>query len=110
MNEFPGYLMGSGIGWSTDTDPVDYDIQTTDPKQVKKFNMEKLRLGDIVCLRDQLYINGRGHWKGAKTVGVIIHGASTYADHGPGVNPIMSTKDGGFEVKKVENENIADYF
>jgi hypothetical protein len=69
VNEFPGYLMGSGIGWSTDMDPVDYDIQTTDPKQVKKFNMEKLRLGDIVCLRDQLYINGRGHWKGAITVG-----------------------------------------
>ena len=110
VNEFPGYLMGSGIGWSTDTEPVDYDIQTTDPKQVKKFDMEKLRLGDIVCLRDQLCINGRGHWKGSITVGVIIHGASTYAGHGPGVNPIMSTKDGRLEVKIVEKANIADYF
>ena len=64
----------------------------------------------IVCLRDQLCINGRGHWKGSVTVGVIIHGASTYAGHGPGVNPIMSTKDGRLEVKFVEKANIADYF
>ncbi len=33
-----------------------------------------------------------------------------YASHGPGVNPIMSTKDGRLEVKKVEKANIADYF
>ncbi len=110
VNEFPGYLMGSGIGWGTDIETGDYDIQTTDEKQVKKFEMEKLRLGDIVCLRDQLCINGRGHWKGAITVGVIVHGASTFAGHGPGVDPIMSTKDGRLEVKKVEKANIKEYF
>jgi hypothetical protein len=110
VKEVPGFLMGSGIGWSTDTEPVDYDIQTTDPKQVKKYNLESLRLGDIVCLRDQLCINGRGHWKGAATVGVIVHGASDYAGHGPGVNPIMSTKEGRLKVKIVEKANIADYF
>ena len=110
VKEIPGYLMGSGIGWSTDTEPVDYDIQTTDPKQVKKFNLESLRLGDIVCLRDQLCINGRGHWKGALTVGVIIHGASDYSGHGPGVNPILSTKHGRMDVTIVEKANIADYF
>jgi hypothetical protein len=110
VKEIPGYLMGSGIGWSTDTEPVDYDIQTTDPKQVKKFNLETLRLGDIVCLRDQLCVNGRGYYKGALTVGVIIHGASDYAGHGPGVNPIISTKDGSMKVKIVEKANIADYF
>jgi hypothetical protein len=110
VKEIPGYLMGSGIGWSTDTEPVDYDIQTTDPKQVNKFNMKTLRLGDIVCLRDQLCINGRGYYRGALTVGVIIHGASDYAGHGPGVNPIISTKDGYLEVKIVDKANIADYF
>jgi hypothetical protein len=110
VKEVPGYLMGSGIGWSTDTEPVDYDIQTTDPKQVKKFELESLRLGDIVCLRDQLCINGRGHWKGATTVGVIVHGASDYSGHGPGVNPIMSTKGSRLHVKIVEKANIADYF
>jgi hypothetical protein len=110
VKEIPGYLMGSGIGWSTNTEPVDYDIQTTDPKQVEKFNLETLRLGDIVCLRDQLCINGRGHWKGAVTVGVIVHGASDYSGHGPGVNPILSTKDGKLDVEIVEKANIADYF
>jgi hypothetical protein len=110
VKEVPGYLMGSGIGWSTYTEFVDYDIQTTDPKQIEKFNLESLRLGDIVCLKDQLCINGLGYWKGAVTVGVIIHGASDYSGHGPGVNPIMSTKDGPLEVELVEKANIADYF
>jgi hypothetical protein len=110
VKEIPGFLMGSGIGWSTNIEPVDYDIQTTDPKQVKKYNLESLRLGDIVCLKNQLCINGRGHWKGAVTVGVIVHGASDYAGHGPGVNPIMSTKEGRLEVTIVEKANIADYF
>ncbi len=110
VKEIPGYLMGSGIGWSTNTEPVDYDIQTTDPKQVEKFNLESLRLGDIVCLRDQLCINGRGHWKGAVTVGVIVHGASDYSGHGPGVNPVLSTKEGRLDAELVEKANIADYF
>jgi hypothetical protein len=110
VKTIPGYLMGSGIGWSTNIEPVDYDIQTTDPKQVKKFKLDTLRLGDIVCLKDQLCINGRGHYIGALTVGVVIHGASDYSGHGPGVNPIMSTQDGKIEAKIVKKANIADYF
>lgn len=43
-------------------------------------------------------------------IGVIVHGASDYSGHGPGVNPIMSTKGGRLMVKIVEKANIADYF
>ena len=109
VKEVPSYLMGSGIGWSTTTEPVDYDIQTTDPKAVAKYGLESLRLGDIVCLRDQLCINGRGYYKGAITIGVIVHGSSDYAGHGPGVNPIMSTKDGRLAVEIIDKANISDY-
>ncbi len=109
VKEVPSHLMGSGIGWETATEPVDYDIQTTDPKQVEKYGLETLRLGDVVCLRDQLCINGRGYWKGAVTIGVIVHGASDYSGHGPGVNPIMSTRGGRLHPKVVERANIGDY-
>lgn len=34
-------------------------------------------------------------------------GASDYAGHGPGVNPILSTKDGRLGYKIVEKANIA---
>jgi hypothetical protein len=109
VKEIPPFLMGSGIGFWPMTEPVDYDIQTTDPKAVKKYGLESLRLGDVVALRDQLCVNGRGYYKGAMTIGVIIHGASDYAGHGPGVNPILSTKEGKIEAKKGPDANIAYY-
>jgi len=110
VKEVPSFLMGSGIGFDTMTEPVDYDIQTTDPKAVKKYGLESLRLGDIVCLRDQLCINGRGYYKGAVTVGVVIHGSSDFSGHGPGVNPVLSTKDGRLGVELVKRANIADFW
>lgn len=110
VKEVPSFLMGSGIGFGTTTETGDYDIQTTDPKAVEKYGLETLRLGDIVCLRDQLCINGRGYYKGSITVGVIVHGASDLSGHGPGVDPILSTKEGRLEVKVVEKANIAEYF
>ncbi|MBN2334825.1 DUF4438 domain-containing protein [Candidatus Bathyarchaeota archaeon] len=110
VKEIPSFLMGSGIGFGTVTEPGDYDIQTTDPKAVKKYGLETLRLGDIVCLKDQLCINGRGYYKGAVTIGVIVHGASDFSGHGPGVDPILSTKDGRLGYKIVKKANIADWW
>jgi hypothetical protein len=109
VKEIPGYLMGSGVGFSRNTEPVDYDIQTNDPNAIKKYGLESLRLGDIVALKDQLCINGRGYYKGAITIGVIIHGASDYAGHGPGVNPLLSTKEGRLVTKLAPDANTALY-
>jgi len=66
-------------------------------------------LGDVVALRDQLCIHGRGYYRGATTVGVIVHGASDYVGHGPGVNPILSSKEGRIETRIDPNANIAYY-
>ncbi|NIU83510.1 MAG: DUF4438 domain-containing protein [Candidatus Thorarchaeota archaeon] len=91
------------------TEPGDYDIQTNDPKAIEKYDLRSLRLGDVVALKDQLCINGRGYYKDALTIGVIIHGASDYSGHGPGVNPILTTKDGRLKTKIEPNANIAYY-
>lgn len=109
VKEIPPFLMGSGIGFWPILEPVDYDIQTTDPKAVKKYGLEDLRLGDVVALRDQLCVNGRGYYKGALTIGVIVHGASDYAGHGPGVNPVLSTKQGLLGTTIEAKANIAYY-
>lgn len=105
----PGFLMGSGIGSTQNVEPGDYDIMTTDPATNKKYDLHKLRLGDIVLLEDQLCVNGRGYYKGAKTIGVIIHGWSDSAGHGPGVNPLLSTKDGRIKTVIDPNANTARY-
>lgn len=107
--EIPGYLMGSGIGWNPTTEPIDYDIQTICPEVVEELNLKKLRLGDIVALRDQACIYGRGYYRGALTIGVICHGFSDLAGHGPGVNPILSSLDGKIKIKIDLNANIALY-
>jgi hypothetical protein len=107
--EIPGYLMGSGIGFAPVTEPIDYDIQTTCPEAVEDFGLKKLRLGDVVALKDQACIYGRGHHRGALTIGVIIHGFSDLAGHGPGVDPILSSLDGKIKTRIDSNANIALY-
>lgn len=104
--EVPGYLMGSGIGGGF-LETVDYDIQTTCPEAVEKFNLKKLRLGDLVAIRDHYDYYGRGRYEGAITIGVIIHGFSDYAGHGPGVNPILSAKPGRIKTKIDPQANMA---
>lgn len=61
----------------------DYDIQTTDPKAIEKYDIEKLGLGDVVCLKDQLCINGRGYYKGAVTIGWSSTARATTPAMGP---------------------------
>jgi len=104
--EVPGYLMGSGIG-GQGIEAIDYDIQTTCPEAVERFNLKKLRLGDIVAIRDHYDYYGRGRYEGAVTIGVIIHGFSDYAGHGPGVNPILSALPGRIKVKLDPRANMA---
>lgn len=102
----PGHIMGSGIGGSF-LEPVDYDIQTTCPEIVEKYNLKELKLGDLVAIMDHYDYYGRGRYVGAVTVGVIIHGWSDYAGHGPGVNPILTSKDGRIKLKIDKDSNIA---
>ena len=104
----PGFLMGSGIG-SGPLEPGDYDIMSTDPATNEEYGLDKLRLGDIVLLEDQLCMYGRGYYKGASTIGVIIHGWSDALGHGPGVNPLLSTKDGRIETVINPRANTARY-
>jgi hypothetical protein len=81
--ELPAYIMGSGIGYWPIAEYVDYDIQTTCPEAIAELKLEELRLGDVVALRDQYCGYGRGYYKGAMTIGIVIHGASDIAGHGP---------------------------
>lgn len=104
--EIPGYLMGSGIG-GQGIEAIDYDIQTTCPEAVEKFNLKKLRLGDIVAIRDHYDYYGRGRYEGAVTIGTIIHGFSDYSGHGPGVNPILSAMPGRIKIKLDPAANMA---
>jgi len=104
----PGHIMGSGLGGSF-IENNDYDIQTTCPETVEKYNLKKLRLGDIVAITDHYDYYGRGRYVGAVTIGVVIHGWSNMAGHGPGVNQLLSALPGKIKLKFDPNANMAYY-
>jgi hypothetical protein len=106
--EVPGHIMGSGMGGSF-LEPVDYDIQTTCPEVVEELGLKKLRLGDLVAIRDHYDFYGRGRYEGAITVGVVIHGWSDSAGHGPGVNPLLSAMPGKIRTRIDPHANTAYY-
>jgi hypothetical protein len=102
----PPQIMGQGVG-ERPTEFGYWCIQTTCPESVKEYGLRRLRIGDVVALQDQFCGYGRGYLKGATTIGVVIHGASDIAGHGPGVNPVITCRNG--EVKPlIDHEaNIA---
>jgi hypothetical protein len=106
--EVPGHIMGSGLGGAF-LESVDYDIQTTCPEIVEELGLKKLRLGDLVAIRDHYDFYGRGRYEGAVTIGVVIHGFSDYSGHGPGLNPILSALPGRITTRIDPDANTA-YF
>jgi hypothetical protein len=111
--EIPGHIMGSGIGVPVKGIPfieyIDYDIQTTCPEVVEEYGLKKIKLGDLVAIRDHYDFYGLGRYKDAVTIGVCIHGWSDYAGHGPGLNPILSALPGKIKIKIDADANVAYY-
>jgi hypothetical protein len=108
VKEIPGHIMGSGIG-SSFIETLDYDIQTTCPETVEQYDLKSLNLGDVVAIRDHYNFRGAGRYEGAVTIGVIIHGWSDYAGHGPGVTTVLSALPGRIETRIDPHANAAYY-
>jgi hypothetical protein len=111
VTEVPGKMMGSGMGGGSGGMPDlgDFDIQSTSPELTKKFNLSKLRIGDIVAIKDMYSHYARGIYPGAVTVGVVSHGASFMSGHGPGVPPVMSSVPGRIKPVIDAKANVAYY-
>lgn len=86
----PAKIMGSGLGSLTCT-RGDYDITTQDPRAIKEYKLETLRLGDIVAIEDADNSYGRCYKKGAVSICIVIHTNSYAAGHGPGVMTLMTS-------------------
>ncbi|OGH60388.1 MAG: DUF4438 domain-containing protein [Candidatus Lindowbacteria bacterium RIFCSPLOWO2_12_FULL_62_27] len=104
----PGALMGSGLGHN-DSYKGDYDIQTSDPEVVKQHRLDRLRLGDVVAIQDHKSAYGWSYKKGAVTIAVVIHGDSSLAGHGPGVQTVLTSPGGWFKPTLDPNANIGRY-
>ena len=102
----PPELMGAGIGGSSERS--DYDIQTADRDVIAQHGLERLRLGDLVAIRDYDNAFGHGYRKGAWTIACVAHADSVMAGHGPGVNTILTGPASHIRPQVAEGVNIAD--
>ncbi len=85
----PAYMMGSGVG-SGSMHRGDYDIMTSDADAVKEFDVDKLRLGDLVMITDHDTRYGVAYRKGYVSVGVVVHTDCIQSGHGPGVCMLLT--------------------
>jgi len=105
----PASVMGSGLGRSTVV-RGDYDIQTFDEATCDAYGLRELRLGDVVAIVDADNSYGRIYRSGAISVGVVVHGHSQLAGHGPGVTTILTSAKGEIDVSVDAAANLATYF
>jgi hypothetical protein len=103
----PAACMGSGIG-SSNVATGDYDIMTGDSEAMEKYQLGKLRFGDIVALLDHDNRYGRDYHRGAITVGVVVHSNCILAGHGPGVSTLMTCATTLIEPVLDPQANLAD--
>lgn len=103
----PAAVMGSGLGRATVV-RGDYDIQTFDDSMAEKYGLRDLRLGDIVAIADADHSYGRIYRTGAISVGVVAHGRSFVAGHGPGVTSLLTSPLGKIEPVLDAAANLAN--
>jgi len=102
----PAEIMGSGLG-ADNTYRGDYDIQFFDEKNVKKYHLEDLRLGDLVAILNADHSFGRIYKTGAVSIGIVVHTISVIAGHGPGVTTLMTSPNGKIKPMINPDANIA---
>lgn len=103
----PAVCMGSGVGSSRIT-TGDYDIMTSDAETVKKYQLDKIRFGDLVAILDHDNTYGRTYRQGAVTIGIVIHSDCKFSGHGPGVTTLFTCAAGEIEPILSKKANIAD--
>jgi len=104
----PGALMGSGLG-HPDPASGDYDITTMDTGLIRKHQLDRLCLGDLVALMDCDNTFGRHFLTGAVTIGVVVHADSILSGHGPGVMTLLSCRSSGIKPRRDAGANIGRY-
>ena len=102
----PAAIMGSGLG-ANQTQSGDYDIQLFDQTVRDQYELDTLRLGDLVAIIDADHSYGRIYRQGAISVGIVVHTNCVTAGHGPGVTSLMTSASGKITPQIDVKANIA---
>ena len=102
----PAAIMGSGLG-ANQVNSGDYDIQLFDQTIIDQYELESLRLGDLVAIIDADHSYGRIYRQGAISVGIVVHTNCVTAGHGPGVTTLMTSPTGKIIPQISQKANVA---
>lgn len=73
-----------------------------------EYGLDGLRFGDIVAIVNADHSYGRIWREGAISVGVMVHGRSKSAGHGPGVTTLFTSKEGNIELVDDPEANLVN--
>lgn len=104
----PPHLLGAGAGLTSEGGSV--HVQTTDKAALAEHNLDNLRLGDIVALKDYDSSWNHGYRREAMGIGVIGQGNSPRNGYGPGITLLMTAVGGAIEPVVTPNMNLKDLF
>lgn len=104
--ELPIRIMGSGA--ELNAEYVDQDLMSGDRALMADLGIDKMRLGDVIAIRDADHHFGRSYRKGAVTIALCIHGDSIMNGHGPGILTLMTARDGEIDFSIDPQANIAN--
>jgi hypothetical protein len=102
----PAAIIGSGRGQNA-ASRADFDIELFDARVRRRFGLDTLRFGDLVCVRDADSRYGFSARNGRVTVGVIAHSDSTVSGHGPGIVALMTGSASRIRPVFDRNANVA---
>jgi hypothetical protein len=106
--EIPAYLMGAGLGMSSEW--ANCDVMFTRREVVERLGFEGIRLGDVVAMEDQDHRYGRGFRRGSCAIGIVAHGGyGGIPGHGMGVSTILSGPRERFELVQAKRANLRDH-
>jgi hypothetical protein len=103
--ELPARIMGSGA--ELNAEYVDQDLMSGDRELMAETGIDRMRLGDLIAIRNVDHRFGRSYREGWVAICLCIHGDSVMTGHGPGILTLITGPADrlGFAVE--EGANIA---
>jgi len=107
--QIPAHLVGAGLGLTSEGGSL--HMQSTDRTLIEELGLDRLRLGDLVALKDTDSRYNHGYLRGARAIGVVASTDGPRPGYGPGIAILMTAPAGqlgSFETSEANLVTLLD--
>ena len=104
--QIPAHLVGAGLGLTSEGGSL--HMQSSDRTLVEELGLHRLRLGDLVALKDTDSRYNHGYLRGARAIGVVASTDGPRAGYGPGIAVLMTAPAGQLGSFETTEANLVD--